>query len=84
MEQAVAPGEHNIPLRNSGLNVVNSFLTGRLQVITLSPPEVSRPRKVTWSYEPNNLKNPWLILLTALDQYLEAKLVVLLNESFLT
>lgn len=85
MEQVDAPGECKLPLRNPGLKVFTSFLTERLQVIILSPPQISRPpQKVTWSYEPNKLKRPWLILLKGLDQYLEANLVLPSNESLLT
>lgn len=45
MEQVDAPGECKLPLRNPGLKVFTSFLTERLQVIILSPPQISRPPK---------------------------------------
>lgn len=45
MEQVDAPGECKLPLRNPGLRVFTSFLTERLQVIILSPPQISRPLK---------------------------------------
>lgn len=47
VEQAVAPGEYIIPLRNPGLNLLNFFLTERLysllhcHLLTFLDPEES-------------------------------------------